>query len=91
MYVSGKAGESIVLDASDSRDPDGDALTFHWWRYPEADSYSGKVEIQDSTASKITLKVPEDLGNQVIHIVLSVEDKGTPPLVRYKRIVLKGM
>jgi hypothetical protein len=90
LYIQAKPGEVIELDASASKDSDGDQLSFHWWRYAQADSYPGEFFIADSTASKLSLEVPKNLGGQVIHIVVTVADSGTPSLQRYKRIVLKG-
>ena len=36
VVVHATVGQSVLLDASGTRDPDGHALTYHWWFYPEA-------------------------------------------------------
>ena len=36
LIVEAQVGTPIVLDATGTTDPDGDALTFHWFFYPEA-------------------------------------------------------
>jgi hypothetical protein len=36
VLVEATVGQPIVLDASASKDPDGDTLTFAWFYYPEA-------------------------------------------------------
>jgi hypothetical protein len=36
VLVDARVGTAVVLDASETRDPDGQALTFRWWFYPEA-------------------------------------------------------
>ncbi|RVU04255.1 DUF1593 domain-containing protein [Novosphingobium umbonatum] len=36
LLIKAKAGETIQLDASASRDPDGNALTYRWFAYDEA-------------------------------------------------------
>jgi hypothetical protein len=90
LYIQAKPGETVHLDASDSSDPDGDQIFFNWWRYQQADNYPGNVEIMEPTASAITLQIPQDIGDRVIHIVLTVEDNGTPALQRYKRVIIKS-
>jgi len=36
IYVDVKVGQTVVLDASRSHDPDGQELHFHWFHYAEA-------------------------------------------------------
>jgi hypothetical protein len=36
------------------------------------------------------VKVPADLEDKNIHIVLEVRDNGTPELVRYRRIIIES-
>ncbi|MFC3927941.1 nucleoside hydrolase-like domain-containing protein [Streptococcus caprae] len=46
LSLSAKAGESVTLTGV-GEDPDGDKLTYRWWRYFEADTYQeyhGKSE-----------------------------------------------
>lgn len=84
--LSVRPGETVSLSGLGTHDPDGDALTYRWWQYEEADSAESKVDIQGRNAQQASLVVPDEPGKQ-IHIILEVTDNGTPALVRYQRIV----
>lgn len=92
------AGESIVLDASSSSDPDGDNLTFEWLQYGEAGTYWHldwqDIELKNADKAKMTLEVPENVGlnkPQTTHIILKVTDDGEPALTRYQRVIVHMM
>lgn len=86
MIVS--PGDTIYLNSSDSYDPDGDELYFHWWVYSEAGSYKGKSSFS-SCEKKTVYIVPEDAcESDTIHIICEVSDSGYPSLTRYQRIIL---
>ncbi len=81
-----RAGDSVSLSAKGTTDPDGDALTYRWWQYEDADSAKSRVTIADASTPQASFVVPDEPGKQV-HIILEVTDNGTPPLVRYQRVV----
>ncbi len=88
--MSVAAGEVIRLDASASRDPDGDPIELRWYPYPEAGTYSGDLAIPQANSAVIDFQVPLNapVGSE-IHLVLEVKDRS--PIVAmfdYRRVVL---
>jgi hypothetical protein len=88
ISIYSSPGKKIELDASDSFDPDGNDITFKWFRYENADSYEGSFEIVNPGEATQTIRLPEDLADKNIHLVLEVRDNGIPDLVSYRRIIL---
>lgn len=90
---------TITLTAAGTHDPDGNEITYHWWQYREA---TGGVNPQEVTLSGADTKdaqllIPTTLKpapnvetppEVLYHIVLSVTDEGTPPLTRYRRVLV---
>ncbi len=88
LDIKAKAGSEVVLDASESIDPDGNTLYFKWWNYSEAGSYAGKI-IAESPTAKTTITIPEDaLPGQTFHMICEVSDSGIPSLTRYQRVII---
>jgi hypothetical protein len=82
-------GDTVLLDAGGSSDPDGNGLIFHWDIYPEAGTYRGPVPtIHDAEAPRASFAVPAVDSAQTIHVLLTVTDNGTPPLTRYRRVIV---
>ncbi len=110
-----------MLDAAGTRDPDGNALTYHWFFYPEAGTgipghpvfAGGLVPVGgggnqseggipsapqgpararrargrfENPASQKTDVMPMVAGTA--HVILAVEDNGTPTLTSYRRVIL---
>jgi hypothetical protein len=88
LYINGEGGSMVKLDASESVDPDGDRLSFHWFRYDMADTYKGDFQISHPEQAVQEFSLPADLGTKTIHLVLEVKDKGEPSLVSYRRIII---
>jgi len=84
------SGEAVRLDAASSTDPDGDSLSFNWWQYVEPGSYESEIEIIEAQESEAYFYVPEDVTVEpkTVHVICEVTDNGTPPLTRYKRVIV---
>jgi hypothetical protein len=83
-----RPGDKIVLNAAGSSDPDGDKLTYKYWRYDDVDSTEKQIEIVVADKAAASFVVPDEPG-KTIHIILEVADAGDPPLTRYARVIVK--
>jgi hypothetical protein len=83
------AGVPIKLNASRSRDPDGDKLAFKWWVLPEAGTYTNAVTIANADSSRVIVDVPADSAGKSFHLICEVTDNGTPNLTSYRRVILE--
>jgi hypothetical protein len=86
-----KSGDIFRLDADGSYDPDGDALSYLWFQYPEAGTYTGTVRfgnLAENLYNVHTVTAPLVNSPQTVHFILKVTDKGNPALSRYKRVIV---
>ena len=81
-------GTEVILDAGASSVPDGDSLAYEWSFYPEPGSYSGLLDIWNSTSPVARFIAPDVTSPQTIHIILTLRDDGQPALARYQRCVI---
>ncbi len=84
-----KPGERIILDATQSSDPDNNELTWKWEFYQEPGNFSGPLEIADANTALASFRAPEVTATTTLHILLSVTDSGAPPLTRYARLLVR--
>ena len=85
--LTAKSGQGLGLDASGTRDPDGDSLTFHWFNYAEAGTLEDPVDMGWAVNQPgVWFTLPEVEAPETVHFILRVTDKGQPPLSRYARV-----
>lgn len=89
-HLTVKSGQQFHLNATGTTDPDGDSMSYLWFQYPEAGTYKGIVSFRPYSPNLYDLPVtaPNVESVQTIHFILKVTDKGTPPLTRYKRVIV---
>jgi hypothetical protein len=89
LQLSITAGESVTLDATGSRDPDGDALRYHWFEYTDINpAYLGvtPLKIEDDTSLRVTFTTARPANH---HVILEVRDSGVPSFTRYRRVIIE--
>lgn len=88
-HLTVKSGSTFELSATGSSDPDGDSLSFLWFNYPEAGSWKTPIPINGAeNIYRVHVTAPEVTKTETAHFILAVTDKGTPPLTRYKRVIV---
>ena len=87
----------MTLSARGSTDPDGDALSYRWFCYPEAGTLvvatarsGAPVTIEHPDEAEASLTVPADpFKPGTLHVILAVTDHGNPALTRYRRVIVE--
>ncbi|MES1201290.1 MAG: nucleoside hydrolase-like domain-containing protein [Pseudomonadota bacterium] len=82
-------GDRVWLDASGTRDPDGDSLSYLWFNYPEAGTLAAPIPVDGAeNIFRVSFVAPEVTRPETAHFILRVTDKGSPPLSRYERVIV---
>jgi len=96
LDITAKPGETVTLSAEGTRDPDGNAFEVRWWIYPEASSlrdakgrrFPPEVTLGASRGGGTSLVAPTVTKPETVHVILEIEDRGTPSLFAYRRAVV---
>lgn len=87
--ITVKSGQGVTLDAYGSSDPDGDSISYLWFNYPEAGTYSEAISTGGAeNADRFSFTAPQVDKVVTAHFILKVTDKGSPALSRYKRVIV---
>lgn len=85
--ITVQSGKRFGLSAH-ATDPDGDSVTYYWFQYPESGTYKEVIDFGAEDMPGIYVVAPIVDKPETIHFILRVTDKGTPPLSRYKRVIV---
>lgn len=96
LHLTVPPGETLTLNAEGSSDPDGDALELRWWIYPEASTlrdakgrrFPDRVTLSATRGVSTRFVAPVVSQPETVHVILEIEDRGTPSLFAYRRAVL---
>ena len=88
IHFAGRPGDSVLLSAKESTDPDKDNLIYNWYLYKEAGNYSGKLDLAKVGDDAIRFTIPAIPKGQTLHIICEVKDDGVPALSAYRRIIV---
>jgi hypothetical protein len=92
LRLKGRPCDQVTLDAAGSGDPDGDAIDFLWFHYPEAGGnlpVLPEIAFANPRASRVTFPLPAVKRTHFAHFILEVCDGGAPPLRAYRRIIVE--
>jgi hypothetical protein len=89
LELSAKSGDTVKLSAAGSSDPDGQPLAMTWQFYREAGTFSGEVKLSAETGETTSFIAPEVKQPETLHVILRVQDSGTPSLCGYRRAVVR--
>ncbi|MGQ9918644.1 MAG: nucleoside hydrolase-like domain-containing protein [Bryobacteraceae bacterium] len=88
LSVQAVAGRPVTFSAAGSSDPDGHALSFRWWIYPEAGTFRGKAALSKAEGPETVLSWEPGAKPGTVHVILEITDNGSPPLTSYRRAVV---
>jgi hypothetical protein len=93
--LSVRSGARVQLSAEGSSDPDGNALYYEWFYYPEPGTLAlatartgAPLAIDGARTVASSFVAPKVEKPETMHFILAVTDNGTPALTRYQRVIV---
>ena len=86
LVINAKAGETICLNASKSKDPDKNTIQYQWWQQKEIGTV--RLTIDNTNKAIINVGIPANAAGQQLHLVCEVSDQGAFHLKGYQRIII---
>ncbi|MFD1950318.1 nucleoside hydrolase-like domain-containing protein [Sphingomonas arantia] len=83
-----RSGATVQLSALGTRDQDGDSLSYRWFQYREAGTCGDIALSSTENLYERSFRAPPVTRTCDAHFVLAVTDRGTPPLTRYRRVIV---
>jgi len=92
VRLNAKIGETVKLSSAGSSDPDGNETASNWMIYREAGTLKGDLKLTRTKGVETSLTIPQpgrgSPKSPTVHVILTVEDNGTPSLVAYRRAII---
>src|ERR1700722_2526568 len=84
------SGQEFHLNATGSHDPDHDSLSYYWFQYVEASEPAEAINIDQfsQVLADFPVRAPKVGAPRTVHFICRVVDRGTPPLARYRRVIV---
>ena len=91
LYLDAEPGSTTKFSAKQSHDPDNNDITYRWIIYHEAGNYRQPIKLSHSEGIDTSVTVSNNKATpsaNKIHLILIVEDNGSPSLTSYRRAVI---
>ncbi len=84
------SGKEFHLNATGSYDPDHDSISYYWFEYVEAGDLTEPISFApfSHVLADVSVLAPKVDSPKTVHFICRVTDKGTPPLSRYRRVIV---
>lgn len=92
-----RLNDTVSLDASQSWDPDNDALDFEWFHYRDVVQEMSGYNVKTLVSNNVTITPTNEAGsvvdvkplnNLTMHIILTVTDRREMGVPAYRRVIL---